>query len=175
VNEYTRSSDCLFRIQIVRSTNDLILKDGTCILRGERLVNLHFWNEQVPLIPAAGPTLGWARCMNDRIEQSLRQLACHLAARRDMDDVVAIRTNVALGAASRNDKISRILSRFGFEIVPKHDSASLAQLIHQYGENILISLFVLTRNAIALRPDTLTRGRVITYLSRRALEQRYGR
>jgi hypothetical protein len=175
VNEYTRSSDCLFRIQIIRNTHDLLLSDGTCVRPGERIINLHFWNEQIPLVPAAGPTLGWARRMNDRFEQSLQELACHLAARSDMDDVTAIRANAALGAAARNGKISHILSRFGFEIMPERDSPSLAQRLHQYSENILISFFILACNAIALRRDTLMRGRVVAYLSRRALEQRYGR
>jgi hypothetical protein len=175
VNEYTRSSNCVLRIQIIRNTHHLLLKDGTCVRPGERIVNLHFWNEQIPLIPAAGPTLGWARRMNVRFEQSLRELVRHLAARNDMDDVVAIRAKVALGAAARSGKISHILSRFGFEIMPQQDSPSIAGRLHQCGENILISLFVLACNAIALRRDTLMRGRVVAYLSRRALEQRYGR
>jgi hypothetical protein len=174
VDEYTRSSDCLLRMQIIRSANDLVLKDGTWLRPGDRVINLHFWNEQIPPIPAAGPSLGWARSMNERFEQSLRELARHLAGRTDVDDVVAIRANVALGAATRCAKISRILARFGFEIVPPQDSPSLAGRIHQYGENILISLIVLARNAAALHRDTLVRGRVVAYLSRRTLERRYG-
>jgi hypothetical protein len=161
-------------MQIACSRNDLLLQDRTFVQRGDRIINLHFWNEQVPLIPAAGPTLGWARRMTECCELSLRELARHLAERIDMDDVVAIRANVALGAAGRNDKISHILSRFGFEIVPEQDPPSLAGRINQYSENILVSLMVLARNAIALRRDTLARGRVVAYLSRRTLERRYG-
>ena len=131
-------------------------------------------NQQVPLIPAGGPTLGWARRMNTRCELSLQELARHLAGRTDMDDVVAIRVNVALAAAARSAKISRILSRFGFEIVPQRDSPTLARRINQFSENILVSLMVLARNAIALRRDTLVRDRVVAYLSRGTLEQRYG-
>jgi len=174
VSEYTRSSDCLFRMQIICSKNDLLLKDGTSVRPGDRVINLHFWNEQVPLIPAGGPTLGWARRMNERCELSLRELVRHLAGRTDMDDVVAVRANVALGAAARSAKISRILSRFGFEIVPQQDSPSLARRINRCSENILVSLMVLARNATALRRDTLVRGRVVAYLSRGTLEQRYG-
>jgi hypothetical protein len=161
-------------MQIICSKNDLLLKDGTSVRPGDRVINLHFWNDQVPLIPAGGPTLAWARRMIERCELSLRELARHLAGRTDMDDVVAIRANVALGAAARSGKISRILLRFGFEIVPQQDSPSLVRRINQYSENILVSLMVLARNAIALRRDTLVRDRVVAYLSRRTLEQRYG-
>lgn len=174
VSEYTRSCDCLFRMQIICNKNDLLLKDGTCLRPGDRVINLHFWNDQVPLIPARGPTLGWARRMKEGCALSLQELARHLAGRTDMDDVVAVRANVALGAAARSGKISRILSRFGFEIVPQQDSPSLAQRFNQYSENIFVSLMVLGRNAVALRRDTLVRDRVVAYLSRQTLEQRYG-
>jgi hypothetical protein len=150
------------------------LKDGTCVRPGEPIINLHFWNEQIPLMPASGPTLNWARRMNERFEHSMQELARHLATQSDMDDVAAIRANVALGAAARAGKISRILSRAGFEIISE-DSPSFAGRVHLYCENIFISLIVLARNAIALRPDTLMRGRVVAYLSRRTLDQRYGR
>ncbi len=174
VGEYTRSSDCILRMQIIRNTDDVLLKDGTRLRPGDRIIDLHFWNQQVPLIPEAGPTLAWARRMNDGFKQSLQELAHHLATRSDVDDVVAVRIIAALGADARREKISRILSRFGFEIVLQREAPSLARQIRRYGENILISLMVLAYNAIALRADTLRRGRVPAYLSRRALENRYG-
>jgi hypothetical protein len=42
-------------------------------------------------------------------------------------------------------------------------------------ENIFISLIVLARNQAALRRDTLRRGRTRAFMSRKVLEQRYGR
>jgi hypothetical protein len=173
VSEYTRSSDCFFRVQIARNTNDVRLADGTFVRTGDGVIDLHFWNEQVPVIPAAGPTLGWARRMNESFELSMRELARHLATCADMKDVVAIRLDAALGAPARSAQISRILSRFGFETISQ-EQPSLARRIHQYGENVLISLLVLAHNKLALRSDTLMRDRVIAYLSRQALERRYG-
>jgi hypothetical protein len=174
VIEYTRSSDCILRMQIIRNADYVLLKDGTCLRPDDRIIDLHFWNQQVPLMPEAGPTLGWACRMNDSFKRSLQELAHHLAARTDVDDIVAIRAIAALGVNARGDKISRILSRFGFEIVLQQETPSAARQIRRYGENILISLMVLAYNAIALRPDTLGRGRVPAYLSRRELDERYG-
>jgi hypothetical protein len=173
VSEYTRSSDCILRMQIIRNADYVLLRDGTCLRPGDRIVDLHFWNQQVPLMPEAGPTLGWARRMNDSLKRSLQELAHHLAARVDLDDIVAIRAIAALGTDARGDKISRILSRFGFEVVPQQETPSAARQIRRYGENILISLMVLAYNAIALRSDTLKRGRIQAYLSRRELDDRY--
>jgi hypothetical protein len=42
------------------------------------------------------------------------------------------------------------------------------------GENILISMMVLARNAAALRADVLRRDRTLVFLSRRELRRRYG-
>jgi hypothetical protein len=161
-------------MQIVRNADYVLLKDGTCLRPGDRIVDLHLWNQQVPLMPEAGPTLGWARRMNDSFKRSLQELAHHLAARTDVDDIVAIRAIAALGADARGDKISCILSRFGFDIVLQQETPSAARQIRRYAENILISLMVLAYNPIALRPDTLRRWRVPAYLSRRELDDRYG-
>ncbi len=174
VSEYTGSRDCFCRMQIARSADDLVLTDGTPVRPGDRIVNLHFWIEHVPPIPSTGPTLGWARSISRIFESSLQELARHLAARTDVGDIAAIRLSVALGAAARNSQVSRLLSRFGFEPAPQPGRLSLAECIHRCGENILISLMLLAHNPMALRSDTLMRDRVVLYLSRRALEQRYG-
>jgi hypothetical protein len=174
VSEYTQSSDCILRMQILRNTDYILLKDGTYLRPGAPIIDLHFWNQHIPIIPQAGPTLGWARRLNDGFERSLRELAHHLAARPDLDGVVAVRAIAALGTDARHDKVSRILSHFGFEIVPQRETPSATRQIRRYGENVLISLMVLAYNAISLRSDTLKRGRVLGYLSRRVLHDRYG-
>jgi YkoP domain len=174
VTEYTQSRTCLCRMQITRSDHDLLLGDGTRVRPGDRIINLHFWTEQVPLIPASGPTFAWARHVSRIFESSLQELAHHLSARADVDDIAAIRVSMALGSAARRDQVSRVLSRFGFEVAPRPQEPSLGERIHRYGENILISLMVLAHNPMTIRSDTLKRDRVALYLSRRSLERRYG-
>jgi hypothetical protein len=51
-------------MQVATSDDDLMLPDGTWVRAGDRVIKLHLWNEQVPLFPRAGPTLGWARRMS---------------------------------------------------------------------------------------------------------------
>jgi hypothetical protein len=174
VSEYTQSSDCILRMQIVRNADYVLLKDGTYLRPGASIIDLHFWNQQIPPMPGTGPSLGWARRMNDSFRRSLQELAHHLASRTDVEDIAAVRAIAALGSDARGDKVSRILSRFGFEIVPQQQTQSATHLIRRYGENILISLMVLAYNAVSLRYDTLRRGRVRAYLSRRMLDDRYG-
>lgn len=58
VVEYTRNPLCVFRLQVVHSRRELVLRDGTQLRPGQRIVKLHYWNEQIPPAPKAGMT--WA-------------------------------------------------------------------------------------------------------------------
>jgi hypothetical protein len=174
VIEYTNSSECLFRIQLVASNESYVLSDGTCIRRGDRVGNLHVWNEQFPCFASKGPTLAWARRVNQAFELSLRELAGFLDGRRDLDGVVAICANMSVEPAERSAQLVRFVGRFGFERIAAASLHSFRQQMHWFGENILISMMVLARNAAALRADTLRRDRTLVFLSRRELRRRYG-
>jgi len=174
VIEYTSSSECLFRIQLVTSNENYVLSDGTCISPGERVANLHVWNEQFPCFAGNGPTLAWARRVNQAFELSLRELVAFLDGRRELDDVVAICANMGLEPVERSAQLVRFVGRFGFERIAAANSRSFQQQMHWFGENILISMMVLARNAAAFRADTLRRDRTLVFLSRRELRRRYG-
>jgi hypothetical protein len=174
VIEYTSSHECLFRIQLATSLEDYVLSDSTCVRAGDRIVNLHVWNEQFPCYTGKGPTLAWARRVNYAFDLSLRELAAFLEVRRDLDDVLAICANLSLEPAERSGQLVRFVGRFGFERVAAANSRSFRQQMHCFGENILISMMVLARNAAALRVDTLRRDRTLVFLSRRELRRRYG-
>jgi YkoP-like protein len=174
VIEYTDSPECLFRIQLVTSNENYSLSDGTCIQPGDRVANLHVWNEQFPCFAGKGPTLAWARRVNQAFDLSLRELASFLDGRPKLDDVVAICANLSLEPAERSGQLVRFVSRFGFEQIAAANSRSFRQQMHWFGENILISMMVLARNAAALRVDTFRRDRTLVFLSRRELRRRYG-
>src|SRR5215831_3566538 len=87
VVEYTHNPFCVFRLQIVPCQDDLVLCDGTGLRRGERVVELHYWSEQIPPAPQNGMTIGWARRMTHSLEISLCELARYLAAKPALNDV----------------------------------------------------------------------------------------
>jgi len=174
VFEYTRNPDCLFRIQLIAGGADVVLSDGARVRPGDRLVNLHLWNEQFPPFPHGRPTLAWARRVNRGFEGSLRELHRYLAERRDLDDAAALCANMGFGSATRGAQLARYVARFGFERVAAHDAPTPRRQLHLFGENILISMIVLARNGAALRADTLRRDRMLVFLSRQGLRRRYG-
>src|SRR5260221_6420592 len=46
--------DCILRAQLSRLTSDVLLSDGTFGRSAYRVIDLHFWTEQIPVKPVAG-------------------------------------------------------------------------------------------------------------------------
>jgi hypothetical protein len=173
VFEYSQNPACIFRLDITRAPRDLTLRDGTAIHAGDRMARLHFWNEQIPAIPADGATIAWARRMKHAIGGSLHELARYLETRTDFDDVAAICGYVPSGTKSQSGQVARIMGYYGFETIPETEPLAVGERLHRFGENILISMIVLAHNAAALRSNTLARVRVPIFMSRRALQQEF--
>ena len=175
VVEFTGDPNCILRIRIGRLERDLMLTDGSFGRAGDRFVDLHLWNEHVPAMPRQGASIAWARQMHVCFQQSLAQLARYLAERGDLNDISVVRCTLMFAGPERDGQMARLLARYGFELVPADNPLGVRERALRFGENILISLIVLARNAAALRRDTLRRGRRRVFMSRRLLEQRYAR
>jgi hypothetical protein len=176
VVEYSSHPACVFRIGIAHSRRALTLHDGTHLKVGQRFMELHFWNEHIPPVPPNGATIRWARLMQQSMATSLRELARFLSSRPDLHDIAVIIGYVPSAATkSQSGQIAHIMAYYGFETRNESEGLRIGERIHRFGENVLISLVVFAQNAAALRPNTLNRVRVPIYLSRRKLEQKFGR
>jgi hypothetical protein len=164
---------CLFRINHALAEDSLNFSDGTHVLPGHPILNLHLWNENILPMPADGATVAWARRMHRAIETSLEELACWLSRQPQLDDISALRADMRLATAQQNPQLTRIMARYGFEsaVWQADDTGSLRHI----GENILMYLLVLAANPVAIRSDVLWRDHALVYLTRGTLERRYGR
>jgi len=174
VFEYTDDASCVFRLDITRSSRPLALRDGARVYPGQRVARLHLWNEHIPPVPRNGATIAWGRQMRQAMAASLRELAGYLASRPDLGDVAVIRTDVPSATSAQTEQLARIMARYGFEAIAEPEPPRIGGRLHRFGENILISLLVFALNAGALRFDTLQRVRLAIFLSRRALEEKFG-
>src|SRR5262245_32392564 len=174
VVEYTHDPACILRIKFGRLDQDFVLSDGTPGQAGERFIECDLWNEQGPAMPKEGASIAWARQMSVCFQHSLRQLARYLASRPDLDDISLVRCTMEFGGRERDNQMVRLIGRYGFELVPSATTVTMGERALRFGENVHISLMVLARNAVALRRDTLRRGRTRVFMSRKVLEQRYG-
>lgn len=174
VVEFSTHPSCIFRLNIDHARRTLVLGDGTPLRKGERVGRLHLWNGHIPPMPRQGATIGWARQMQHSIALSLRELARYLSSRPELRDIAVICADVPSGTRAQSGQLARIMAHYGFEVAGERESLPLGRRLHRLGENLLISLVVFAQNASALRLDTLGRIRLSIFMSRRALEQRFG-
>jgi YkoP domain len=163
VFEYNHKPDCIFRVQLGRLYSEVMLSDGTFGRPGDRVIDLHFWNEQIPITPVAGHSLAWGCRFNRSFAESLRGLARFLMSEPELSDINIIRANINL------DPLHRIAARHGFEAIRDPVRLSPWEHVHRFGENILCWLLTLACNSGRARPNKLWRSRQVIYLSRRVL------
>ena len=48
---YTSHPSCVFRLRVARARHTLVLRDGTRLGAGQRMIELHFWNAHIPPVP----------------------------------------------------------------------------------------------------------------------------
>jgi hypothetical protein len=171
--EYASSPCCIFRMELAVSEANVVLTDGTILRDTDRIILLHLWNEHIPPFPPGGPTLGWARRLSHALEYSLRELESYLGSRPELDDIVALRAEMALAAKERNDQLIALSARYGFEPVEAVPAPSMSRRIHRFGENILIAMLVLAHNPASFRIATLRRSCTSIFLSRATLRRRF--
>jgi YkoP-like protein len=174
VVEYSAHPACVFRLQIASSRRELMLADGTSLRPGERIAQLHFWNEHIPPVPRSGTTIQWGCRMQRGISISLQELARYLSSRPDLCDISVVCGDVPSATVGRCQQIQCIMAYYGFETIMEARRLPFGKRMHRLGENVLISLTVFALNAAALRLDTLRCVRVSIYLSRRTLERKFG-
>jgi hypothetical protein len=167
VFEYTHDPECIFRIQLQRLRSEVVLSDGTFGRPGDQVIDLHLWNEQIPAVPVAGPSLAWGRRFNRCSAESLHELARFLMNEPDLLDITIIRARAGL------DALHRIAARHEFEAILEPVSLSPSECVHWFGENILYWLLALACNSGGAWPKTFWRSRKVIYLSRRVLERKH--
>ena len=174
VFEYSDNPSCIFRIHVGPATRPLVLRDGTTVGVGQRIVRLHYWNEQMPPMPREGANVGWGRQIHHCIAFSLRELARYLSSRPDLAYVNVIYALAPSLPEVRVGQALRIMARYGFEMIPEPDRMPISKRIDRIGENILTSLLQLALHARAFGPHSLRRVWVPLFVSRRTLEERFG-
>lgn len=170
---YSSDPQCLFRIGLKRLADTVRLANGFELPAGSAIVELHLWNEQLPILSPGVTPFAWGLRFSRGITHSLRLLSVYLTARTDCGAVAAIKANIAFGTAEKTAQVLRFCGRYGF--VPSQEEAeSFGGVAHRFGENILISMMVYARNAKALRFSSLRRSRVCVFLLRSELDRRFG-
>src|SRR5271163_1808283 len=80
VYEFTDDRECIIRIALRAAGRDIPLRHGILVRSSDAVVELHLWNEQLPLISHNGVDMTWGAVVDRHVRRSLNLLAAHLAA-----------------------------------------------------------------------------------------------
>lgn len=173
VKPYSRDERCLLRCAALPSPGAYRLSDGTALVAGDLVIDLHLWNEHIPPVPKAGPDLAWARLVAGRMKHSLALLAEAVRTEPELRGAKAVRARTNfVGWGGQSESMSRLIGRFGFEDVDE-GTASVPGRVHDAFENILIGALTWTHNPEALRRDKLIRQRRPVWMSADTLRRRH--
>lgn len=173
IEAFSPDSRCLLRLAVTPSPRELDLADGTHVEAGQRIGELHFWNEHIPPMPLGGPNLAWARSLETGFRRSLTELAEAAAEQPRMRDIEAFRAELAAVDRGGFCRLLRGLRSMGFESL-EPDEARWQERFVRFWQNVYLWALMRVFNPGALRAGWLRRGRLEIWISRQALLGKYG-
>jgi hypothetical protein len=118
VFEFTDEAWCIFRLQLRDAPHDIRLSDGTFVGRGEPILGLHFWNEQIPALGPEGADVAWGARVARLAVRSMRAIAAWVQAHPEMIDRHVLGGATVLLDMDTVDGPANLIRRLGFEIFP---------------------------------------------------------
>jgi hypothetical protein len=168
VHEYSDDIQCIFRIAFRRAQSDIMLHPGRLIRSGDTIVELHLWNEHLPLVPPDGANMAWGALVDRQIRHSLGLLAARLVA---YPNVVAVHGEAAFGCQMGQQQRSRFAGRYGFEIVT--GAPRLSRRVRHFCDDFLFWGLTQTFNPHGLKGKPIHRARYDIWMSRSELHERW--
>jgi hypothetical protein len=111
----------MFRVRVIPAPHRLYLSDGE-VPEGSPVLEMHFWNEHAPKMPAAGPDLAWAMKAYRMLRPSFRLLVREFETNRDLEGVQAIGGSTVLVEVEGSSASEKLFRRLGLEIFPYRGS-----------------------------------------------------
>jgi hypothetical protein len=175
VQEFTQDEDCILRIALTKCKKDVELSDGTHVRAGDRICELHLWNEHIPPMPPDGPDLRWGLRFYRLAVKSLRSLAVYITA-DELQDIAALGGQMAFMEKDDSPVLATVAPQLGFDVVNLTAQAGRWGRFTHFWENIFSWALMWAFNPASLRGKRFLRlHRHRLWMSRRTLLERYGR
>ena len=170
--EFTEDPECLIRISLARAQRLVVLPSGDVIRPGERVLQIHLWNEHVAIIPQTASTTAWGNLFKRRMRQSLADLSRHIEQEPDYRDIAAITASPTFPDRLGPLTLTRVCEYFGWEIVAS-DRRMPFHSLHAWLDSLLVRGLIWAFNPAALRGRGASYSRIEVWMSRSRLLERY--
>ena len=114
VEIFADDPECILRASLRHLEAPVQLPDGTRLEAGSKVIEIHFWNEHLPVIEQEGADMLWGRQFGRRLAYSLRLLAAHARADRRYEDFGVIHGRLGFIPGKDVDIMKGLATRFGF-------------------------------------------------------------
>lgn len=174
VYEFTDDDRCILRVARAQAAEHVILADGTEVVPGDPVLEIHFWNEHIPEMGPDGPDLAWAARFLKRWLHSLRLLARYIQNSPECAHIVAVR-GVSSFASHVLAKYEHVTRQMGFEMhreIPRNRREEVICFFI----SLYVWVIVWALNPAGLRGKPLASAeRSSLWISRKTLIDRFGR
>lgn len=173
IEEFTNDERCLIRIAVARSNRDMILSDGTKVVKGEIIGELHLWNDHIPPMPRGGADFAWGVCAYSLLVRSFRLLAQYAAVHPELSRICAWHGESSF--LPKGIGVPELFSRLGFDVVRQENPANFLRRFVDFWENFYWWMLAWTFNPASLkRKELLKMERWEVWLSAAKLREKYG-
>jgi hypothetical protein len=168
--EFDDCPTCVLRVVVKRAECELELSDGLVVLPGEKIIDLHFWNER---LPKACQGLGWGGRFGRALMRSFVDLATAIDADPRLAGAVAIRGRLAFANGRNREEMARFGQWFGFESIEDTAPLPLSRRLHDAAEDVWLLALTWTFNPGSLPTRKTIRRREDLWISKAKLVERY--
>jgi len=174
IQEFTDDEECIFRIAAETAGERVILSDGTVVMEGDPILQLHFWNEHLPKMGSVGPGAAWAALLKRRMRRSLASLAALVEREPEYRSVRALHGAPPFASRIGAAQMVRTAQRFGFDVLEPETRPELRERIYEMFDSMLLWGLTYAFNPAALRSKGLLRHRYQLWISRDKLLRCHG-
>lgn len=170
IEEFCSDADCVLRIKVCRAERSLPVENGV-IEAGAPLLELHFWNEQLPRRQDGAPSISWAAKGLRALLRSFAMLARHVERSPELGPIAGVFGITTFMSPGDAETAGRLLTRLGFSYAPHRGSLGA---FGDFWENLHVWFMNRTFAGGASRPRLSGLRRVQLWMSREEFLHRYG-
>ncbi len=172
---FSEAPECVLRLGRTHASQTVTLHDGTCVAQNDALLEMHFWNERLPVMDATGATPMWGLALARDIRASLFLLAEYLSRAPAFQSVRALHAEIRFLEASQFAQLRPFVESLGFDFTAETPPGPRFWK-GAFWANLYSWWLMWTFSPGSLRGKRLfNMARCELWLSRAVLEGKYGR